>query len=174
MIGLFWYNSFSRTICWQKGFKIAKYTQNELFEIDFGNKKSIYLGNYLYLVKRDNKKVFEVKYTNKKTKKSIKKVLGEFKHSKKDYKRLSVRDAETLAKKIIDLFNEDKKEEINKLLGKEKKEPDKNFYFEKLFFNYLKNFRNKKVSPKTVKIEMYYYEYNVPRKKDQKEMLKYV
>ncbi|WP_456479579.1 hypothetical protein [Nautilia sp.] len=93
---------------------MAKYTQNELFEIDFGNKKSIYLGNYLYLVKRGNKKVFEVKYTNKKTKKSIKKVLGEFKHSKKDYKRLSVRDAETLAKKIIDLFNEDKKEEINK------------------------------------------------------------
>jgi len=141
-----------------KGFKMAKYTQNELFEIDFGNKKSIYLSNYLYLVKRGNKKVFEVKYTNKKTKKSIKKVLGEFKHSKKDYKRLSVRDAETLAKKIIDLFNEDKKEEINKLLGKEKKEPDKNFYFEKLFFNYLKNFRNKKVSPKTVKMEMYYYE----------------
>ena len=49
---------------------MAKYTQKELFDIDFKNKKSLYLGNYLYLVKRGDKKIFEVKYTNKKTKKS--------------------------------------------------------------------------------------------------------
>ena len=137
---------------------MAKYTQNKLFNIDFENKKSIYLGNYLYLVKRGDKKIFEVKYTNKKTKKSIKKVIGEFKHSKKDYKRLSVRDAETLAKKIIELFNEGKKEKIDKLLGKEKKVSNKNYYFEKLFFEYLKNFRKQKVSSKTIKMEQYYYE----------------
>ena len=133
---------------------MAKYTQKELFEIDFKNKKSLYLGNYLYLVKRGDKKVFEVKYTNKKTKKSIKKVLGEFKHNRKDAKRMSLGDAENLSAKIIELFNENKKEEINKLLGKEKKESDENFYFEKLFFDYLKNFRSKKVDKKTLKMEI--------------------
>lgn len=136
---------------------MAKYTQNELFNIDFKNKKSIYLGNYLYLVKRGNKKIFQVKYTNKRTKKSIKKVIGEFKHNKKDSKRLSIRDAETLAKKIIEFFNENKKNEIDKLLGKEKKESNKNYYFKKLFFEYLNNFRKQKVSSKTIKMEGYYY-----------------
>jgi len=136
---------------------MAKYTQNELFSIDFKNKKSIYLGNYLYLVKRGNKKIFQVKYTNKRTKKSIKKVIGEFKHNKKDSKRLSIRDAETLAKKIIEFFNENKKNEINKLLGKKKKESNKNYYFKKLFFEYLNNFRKQKVSSKTIKMESYYY-----------------
>jgi len=136
---------------------MAKYTQKELFDIDFKNKKSLYLGNYLYLVKRGDKKIFEVKYTNKKTKKSIKKVLGEFKHNRKDAKRMSLRDAENLAAKIIELFNENKKDEINKLLGKERKESDKSFYFEKLFFDYLKNFRSKKVDKKTLKMEEYYY-----------------
>ena len=70
---------------------------------------------------------------------------------------MSLRDAENLAAKIIELFNENKKDEINKLLGKEKKESDKSFYFEKLFFDYLKNFRSKKVDAKTLKMEKYYY-----------------
>jgi len=141
---------------------MAKYTQKELQRFDFEKegKDSLYIGNYLYLVwrKKEKKKVFQFRFNDRKKKTTFKRVIGELKKDKHDVSGISLKEAMEKAKMMTALYKEDKIDEIDKIAGiYKKKEFNEERIFSKLFIDYMKNFRSKKVAAKTAKMEMYYF-----------------
>lgn len=142
---------------------MAKYTQKELQRFDFEKKgkESVYIGNYLYLVwrKKEKRKVFQFRYYDREKKTTFKRVLGELKKDKHNISGISLKEALEKAIMIIALYKKGEIKKINEIAGVyNKKKFDESRVFNKLFIDYMKNFRSKKISAKTAKMEMYYFE----------------
>ena len=141
---------------------MAKYTQKELQRLDFEKegKESVYVGNYLYLVwrKKEKRKVFQFRYYDREKKTTFKRVIGELKKDKHDVGGISLKEALEKAAIITALYKKNEIKKINEIAGVyNKKKFDENRIFSKLFVDYMKNFRSKKVAEKTAKMEMYYF-----------------